>query len=68
LSDDNKRFDRVDVPVGQPFIFKFEIYKYGWMRVPVQNNQFITYRLDHGKDYSLVYSRKKQYYVVVEVP
>lgn len=68
LSDDGKRYDRVDVPVGQPFIFKYEIYKYGWIKVPAGNNQYTTSRLDHGKDYALVFSRKRRYYVVVEVP
>ncbi len=68
LSDDNKRFDRVDVEAGKPFIFKYEIYRYGWIRVPAGNGQYTSYRLDHGKDYLLTYSRKRKYYVVLEVP
>jgi hypothetical protein len=67
LSDDGKRYDRVDVPVGQAFIFKYEIYKYGWVRVAALNGQYNTYKLDHGKDYALLYSRKRKHYIVTEV-
>jgi hypothetical protein len=67
LSDDGKRYDRVDVQVGQAFVFKYEIYTYGWAKVPALNGQFNIYKLEHGKDYALLYSRKKRYYIIVEV-
>jgi hypothetical protein len=68
LSDDGKRFDPVQVKAGEPFIFKYEIYNYGFIRLPNDANNWRTYRLYHGKDYSIVYSRKQKAWIVVEIP
>jgi uncharacterized membrane protein YgcG len=68
LSDDGKRYDAVEIKPGEPFIFKYEIYNYGFIRLPHNNNTFRTYRLYHGKDYAIVFSRKQNTWVPVEIP
>jgi hypothetical protein len=68
LSDDGKRFDPVQVKPGEPFVFKYEIYNYGFIRLPDDNNNLKTYRMYHGKDYAIVYSRKQKAWIVVEIP
>ncbi len=67
LSDDGRNFQKAEIKANQPFIFKFEIYKYGWLRLPYFNG-YRTYKLLHGKDYSILYNRRNKNWTVVEVP
>ncbi len=67
LSDDGKKYQAATIKAGQPFVFKFEIYQYGFLRLPYYNG-YRTYKLLHGKDYSILYNRRNKNWVVVEVP
>jgi hypothetical protein len=67
LSDDGKNFQKAEIKANKPFIFKFEIYNYGWLRLPYFNG-YRTYKLLHGKDYSILYNRRNKNWTVVEVP
>ncbi|RYD82900.1 MAG: hypothetical protein EOP53_02390 [Sphingobacteriales bacterium] len=67
LSDDGKTFQPAQIPAGQPFVFKFEIYNYGWLRLKYFNGTR-TYKLTHGKDYSILWNRRTGNWSVVEVP
>jgi hypothetical protein len=67
LSDDGRKFDAVELKPGEPFVFKFEIYQYGWMRL-VNSPTAKTYKLLHYKDYSIVWSRRNRNWLVVEIP
>ncbi len=66
LSDDGKKFTAVPLNPTQPFVFKFEIYNYGWLRFNEAGGK--TYRLYHNKDYAIVWSRRSNAWTVVEVP
>src|SRR6478735_1904179 len=48
LSDDGKTYNTVPLNTTQPFVFKFDVYNYGWLRL-MNNNSARTYRLNHGK-------------------
>jgi hypothetical protein len=67
LSDDGKKFQAVPLNTTQPFVFKFEIYNYGWMRFSNATGAR-TYRLLHGKDYAIIWSRRTNSWTVVAVP
>jgi hypothetical protein len=67
LSDDGKTYQPATIKAGQPFIFKFEIYQYGWLKLPYYNGTR-TYKLLHGKDYTILYNRRTKNWTVVEVP
>ncbi len=67
LSDDGRSFEAVELKPGQPFIFKFDIYQYGFMKL-VNSPTARTYRLKHFKDYSIVWSRRNRNWLVVEIP
>ena len=67
LSDDGKKFDAVPLKTSQPFVFKFEVYQYGWMRFSNAANAK-TFRLNHGKDYAIIWSRRSNSWTLVEVP
>jgi hypothetical protein len=67
LSDDNKNYQPAEIKVGEPFVFKFEIYNYGWLKLPYFNG-YRTFKLLHGKDYTIIYNRRTKNWVVVEVP
>lgn len=67
LSDDGKKYQPVEIKAGEAFIFKFEIYNYGWLKLPYFNG-YRTYKLIHGKDYSIIYSRRTKNWVLVEIP
>jgi hypothetical protein len=67
LSDDGKNFQPAEIKAGQPFVFKFEIYNYGWLRLKYYNNYRI-FKLQHGKDYNILWNRRKGNWTVVEVP
>ncbi|MGZ8554099.1 MAG: hypothetical protein ACXWV8_11875 [Chitinophagaceae bacterium] len=67
LSDDGKNFQQAEIKPGEAFIFKFEIYNYGWLRLKYYNG-FRTYKLVHGKDYSILWNRRTGNWTVTEVP
>jgi hypothetical protein len=67
LSDDGKTFEAAQIPAGQAFVFKFEVYAYGWLRLPYYNG-YRTFKLMHGKDYSILWNRRTKNWTVVEVP
>jgi hypothetical protein len=67
LSDDGKQFTKAPLKTTQPFVFKFEVYNYGWLRFS-NNSNAKTYRLSHGKDYAIIWSRRNNNWTVVEVP
>lgn len=67
LSDDGKNYQPADIKAGQSFVFRFEIYNYGWLRLPYYNG-YRTYKLLHGKDYSILWNRRTKNWTVVEVP
>lgn len=67
LSDDGKTYQPAEIKAGEPFLFRFEIYQYGWLKLPYFNG-FRTYKLMHGKDYSVLWNRRTKNWTVVEVP
>ncbi len=67
LSDDNKTFTPVPLKTTQPFVFKFEIYNYGWLRISNTANAK-KFQLLHGKDYAIIWSRRTNNWVVTVVP
>ena len=67
LSDDGKNFQQAEIKAGEAFIFKFEIYNYGWLRLKYYNG-YRTYKLMHGKDYSILWNRRTGNWTVTEVP
>jgi hypothetical protein len=67
LSDDGRNFQNAEIKAGQSFIFKFEIYEYGWLKLKYYNG-YRTYKLVHGKDYSILWNRRTGNWSVVEVP
>lgn len=66
LSDDGKKYQAAEIKQGQPFVFKFEVYNYGWLRLPYYNG-YRVFKLLHGKDYSILWNRRKAVWTVVEV-
>lgn len=67
LSDDGKNFQAVDIKSGQPFVFKFEIYNYGWLKLRYFNG-YRVFKLFHGKDYTMLWNRRNRNWTLVEVP
>jgi hypothetical protein len=67
LSDDGRTYQPATLKAGQSFIFKFEIYQWGWLRLPYYNG-FRTFKLLHGKDYTIVYNRRSKNWTMIEVP
>jgi hypothetical protein len=67
LSDDGKTFQAAPLKTTQPFVFKFEVYSYGWLRF-TNNSGARTYRLYHNRDYAIVWSRRSNGWTVIEVP
>jgi len=67
LSDDGKTYSAAQLKTSQPFVFKFEVYNYGWMKFSNSANAR-TYRLNHSKDYAIVWSRRNNSWTVIEVP
>lgn len=67
LSDDGRNFQQAEIKAGEAFIFKFEIYNYGWLRLKYYNG-YRTYKLMHGKDYSILWNRRTGNWTVTEVP
>ncbi len=67
LSDDGKTYQQAEIKAGEGFVFKFEVYQYGWLKLPYFNGSRI-YKLMHGKDYSILWNRRTKNWTVVEVP
>lgn len=67
LSDDGKTYQPADIKAGQSFVFRFEIYNYGWLKLPYYNG-YRTYKLSHSKDYHILYNRRTKNWTVVEIP
>ena len=67
LSDDGRKFTEAPLNTSQPFVFKFEVYNYGWLRFS-NDSRAKTYKLFHGKDYAIVWSRRSNNWTVIEVP
>lgn len=67
LSDDGKTYQAADIKAGEAFVFRFEIYQYGWLKLPYFNG-YRTFKLMHGKDYSILWNRRTKNWTVVEVP
>lgn len=67
LSDNGRDFTAAPLKTTQPFVFKFEVYNYGWLRFS-DNSQARTYKLQHGKDYAIIWSRRANAWTVIEVP
>jgi hypothetical protein len=67
LSDDNKTFTPVPLKTTQPFVFKFDIYNYGWLRFS-NNANARRFQLQHGRDYAIIWSRRSNNWVVTAVP
>lgn len=66
LSDDGKTYQQASIKAGQPFVFKYEIYNYGWLRLKYYNG-YRSFKLMHGKDYSILWNRRTGNWTVVEV-
>lgn len=67
LSDDGKNYQVADIKAGEAFLFRFEIYEYGWLKLPYFNG-YRVFKLLHGKDYSILWNRRNKNWTVVEVP
>ena len=66
LSDDGRKFSSVAVTTDKPFVFMFDVYDYGWLRFGDGRNSR-TYKLYHGKDYAIMWSRRLNSWTVVEI-
>jgi len=66
LSDNGKDYSPAPLKTNQPFVFKFEVYNYGWLRFS-NDNRSHTYKLFHGKDYAIIWSRRSNNWTVIEV-
>jgi hypothetical protein len=67
LSDDGKNYQPAQIKAGEPFVFKFEIYNYGFLKLKYYNG-YRTFKLMHGKDYNILWNRRTKNWTVVEVP
>ena len=67
LSDDGRTFNEAPLKTTQPFVFKFEVYNHGWLRF-TNDSRARTYKLLHGKDYAIIWSRRNNNWTVIEVP
>jgi len=67
LSDDGRKYQAAVIKAGQPFVFKFDIYQYGYLKLPYYNG-VRTYKLFHGKDYMILYNRRNKNLTIVEIP
>ena len=67
LSDDGQKYSEVPLKTTQPFVFKYDIYNYGWLRL-MNNTNARSYKLMHGKDYAIIWSRRSNSWTVTMVP
>ena len=66
LSDDGRTYNTALVKTSQPFVFKFEIYNYGYLRFSNERNA-PTYKLIQGRDYSIVWDRRSNNWTVSQI-
>ena len=66
LSDDGRNYSPVLLKTTQPFVFKYEIYNYGFLRL-VNSPNAVAYKLIHNRDYSIIWNRRANNWTVVEV-
>jgi hypothetical protein len=66
LSDDGRQFTPGQLKTNQDFVFKYEVYNYGWLRFGNDRNAK-TYKLYHGRDYAIVWSRRLNNWTLVEI-
>jgi len=67
LSDNGKDYSPVELNTTKPFVFKFEIYNYGWLKFST-GSASKAFKLLHGQDYAIVWSRRKNGWTVIPVP
>lgn len=67
LSDDGKSYQQAEIKPGEPFVFKFEVYEYGWLKLPYFNGHRV-FKLMHGKDYTILWNRRNKNWTVTEIP
>jgi len=67
LSDDGKSYNEAPLKTTQPFVFKFDVYNYGWLKFG-QGSSTRRYQLMHGKDYAIIWSRRTNSWTLVQVP
>jgi len=67
LSDNGRDYSEAPLNTSQPFVFKFDVYNYGWLRFG-NDSRSRTYKLTHGRDYAIVWSRRANNWTVIEVP
>jgi hypothetical protein len=67
LSDDGKSYQEAAIPQGQPFVFKFEIYNFGYLKLKYYNG-YRVFKLFHGKDYNILWNRRTKNWTVTEIP
>jgi hypothetical protein len=67
LSDDGKNFQQQVMEPNKPFAFHFEIYNWGWLKLPYYNG-YRVFKIEHGKDYSILWNSRKQIWTCVAVP
>jgi hypothetical protein len=67
LSDDGKNYQEAAIPQGQPFVFKFEIYNFGYLKLKYYNG-YRVFKLFHGKDYNILWNRRTKNWTVTEIP
>ena len=66
LSDDGRNYSPVALKTTQPFVFKYEMYNYGFLRL-VDSPNAVTFKLTHNRDYSIIWNRRANNWTVVEV-
>jgi hypothetical protein len=64
LSDDGRQFQKAAIKTSEPFVFKYDIYDYGWLKF---GNNGKTYKLYHGRDYAIVWNRRTGNWSLVEI-
>ena len=67
LSDDGRNYTAVPMKTTQPFVFKFDIYNYGWLRFSNDANAK-RFQLQHGRDYAIIWSRRQNNWTITAVP
>lgn len=67
LSDNGRDYSAAPLKTTQPFVFKFEVYNYGWLKF-TNDSRARSIKLLHGKDYAIIWSRRTDNWTVIEVP
>lgn len=57
ISDDGTNYENTVIEPGKDFVFRYEIYDYGWIRLRTRTG-FKTFKLEHGKTYKIVRGKK----------